>query len=240
MAIKLDILVLAAHPDDAELGAGGTIAKHVSLGYKVGVVDFTRGELGTRGTVKTRDEEAAASSQILGLSVRENLNFKDGFYQNDEAHQLEVARIIRKYQPNIVLANAVSDRHPDHAKGAALSFTACFLAGLSKVKTVDEGSEQKPWRPEALYHFIQSQFIEPDFIVDISDFWDKKMNAVKAFKTQFYDPSSAEPETFISNPSFMKMLESRAQEFGHTIGAKYGEGFTVRRILGVDDLYKIK
>jgi bacillithiol biosynthesis deacetylase BshB1 len=240
MAIKLDILVLAAHPDDAELGAGGTIAKHVSLGYKVGVVDFTRGELGTRGTVKTRDAEAAASSQILGLSVRENLNFKDGFYQNDEAHQLEVARIIRKYQPNIVLANAVSDRHPDHAKGAALSFTACFLAGLSKVKTVDEGSEQKPWRPDALYHFIQSQFIEPDFIVDISDFWDTKMNAVRAFKTQFYDPSSAEPETFISNPSFMKMLESRAQEFGHTIGAKYGEGFTVRRILGVDDLYKIK
>ncbi len=229
MAIKLDILVLAAHPDDAELGAGGTIAKHVSLGYKVGVVDFTRGELGTRGTVKTRDAEAAASSQILGLSVRENLNFKDGFYQNDEAHQLEVARIIRKYQPSIVLANAVSDRHPDHAKGAALSFTACF-----------QGSEQKPWRPDALYHFIQSQFIEPDFIVDISDFWDTKMNAVRAFKTQFYDPSSAEPETFISNPSFMKMLESRAQEFGHTIGAKYGEGFTVRRILGVDDLYKIK
>lgn len=240
MALKLDILVLAAHPDDAELGAGGTIAKHISMGYKVGVVDFTRGELGTRGTMQTRDAEAAESARILGLSVRENLNFKDGFFQNDEVHQLEVARIIRKYQPDIVLANAIYDRHPDHGKGAGLSFTACFLAGLPKVKTKDKGVEQNAWRPKALYHYVQSQLIEPDFIVDISDSWDKKMEAVKAFKTQFYDPSSAEPETFISNPGFMKLLESRAQEFGYTIGAQYGEGFTVRRIPGVNSLYDIK
>jgi N-acetylglucosamine malate deacetylase 1 len=241
MDIKLDILVLAAHPDDAELGCGGTIARHVSLGHKVGVVDFTRGELGTRGTVDTRDAEAATSSKILGLSVRENLNFKDGFYSNDESHQIEVARVIRKYQPEIVLANAIYDRHPDHGKGAGLSFDSCFISGLVKVVTSDhEGKHQQPWRPKAVYHFIQSQYIQPDFIVDISDHWNTKMDAIRAFKSQFYDPQSQEPETYISNPSFMKMLESRAQEYGHAIGVKFGEGFTVRRSIGVDHLFSIR
>lgn len=240
MSIKLDILVLAAHPDDAELGCGGAIAKHVALGHKVGVVDFTRGELGTRGTVHTRDEEAAASASILGLSVRENLNFRDGFFQNDEQHKLEVAKVIRKYQPEIILANAIYDRHPDHGKGAGLSFDACFMAGLVKIETTLDGKGQLPWRPKALYHYIQSQYIQPDFIVDISEHWNTKMESIRAFKTQFYDPNSNEPETYISNPAFMKMLESRAQEYGHAIGVKFGEGFTVRRSIGVDHLFSIK
>ncbi len=240
MELKLDILVLASHPDDAELGCGGTIARHVALGHRVGVIDFTRGELGTRGTVQTRDAEALESSKILGLSIRENLNFRDGFFQNDEAHQIEIARVIRKYQPEIVLANAVYDRHPDHGKGAGLAFDSCFIAGLAKVETSDAGVKQLPWRPKALYHFIQSQYIQPDFIVDISDHWKKKMEAIRAFKTQFYDPKSQEPETYISNPLFMKLLESRAQEFGHAIGARFGEGFTVRRSIGVDNLFSLR
>lgn len=240
MDLKLDILVLAAHPDDAELGCGGVIAKHVALGHRVGIIDFTRGELGTRGTVQTRDAEAQASSKILGLSVRENLNFKDSFFTNDEHHQREVAMVIRKYQPEIVLANATYDRHPDHGKGAGLSFDSCFISGLIKVETTHEGKPQLPWRPRSLYHFIQSQYIQPDFIVDISEHWDTKMESVKAYKTQFYDPQSKEPATYISNPSFMKMLESRAQEYGHAIGVKFGEGFTVRRSIGVDNLFSIR
>lgn len=240
MKLKLDILVLAAHPDDAELGCGGTIAKHIALGHRVGVIDFTRGELGTRGTVQTRDAEALESSKILGLSIRENLNFRDGFFQNDEANQIEVARVIRKYQPEIVLANAVYDRHPDHGKGAGLSFDSCFIAGLAKVETSDAGAKQLPWRPKALYHFIQSQYIQPDFIVDISNHWEKKLAAIRAFKTQFYDAQSKEPETYISNPLFMNLLESRAQEFGHAIGVKFGEGFTARRSIGVDNLFSLR
>ncbi len=240
MDIKLDILVLAAHPDDAELGCGGTIAKHVAMGHRVGVVDFTRGELGTRGTVDTRHAESSESSKILGLSIRENLNFRDGFYQNDEHHQIEVARMIRKYRPEIILANAIYDRHPDHGKGAGLSFDSAFISGLVKVETTTpDGKKQLPWRPNAMYHYIQSQYLQPDFIVDISDYWNTKMDSVRSYKTQFYDPQSKEPETYISNPSFMKMLESRAQEYGHAIGVRFGEGFTVRRSIGVDSLFSI-
>ncbi len=234
--MKLDILVLAAHPDDAELGCGGTIAKHVSLGKKVGIIDFTRGELGTRGTIETREREANASGKILGLSARENLNFKDGFFQNDESHQREVVRMIRKYQPDIVLANAIHDRHPDHGKGSALAFHSCFLAGLAKIETKENDTVQKPWRPHVLYHYIQSQMITPNFVVDVSDFWNKKMEAVKAFKSQFHDPKSNEPETYISSEGFLKMLEARGIEFGHAIGAHYGEGFTVNRTIGVNNL----
>ncbi len=239
MDSKLDILVLAAHPDDAELGCGGTIAKHIALGHRVGVIDFTRGELGTRGTVQTRNAEALESSRILGLSVRENMNFRDGFFQNDEHHQIEVARVIRQYQPEIVLGNAIFDRHPDHGKGAGLAFDSCFVAGLVKIETMHEGKKQTPWRPKALYHYIQSQYIKPDFIVDISDHWKTKMESIHAFKSQFYDPNSKEPETYISNPSFMKMIESRAQEYGHAIGVNFGEGFTVRRSIGVGSLFSI-
>jgi bacillithiol biosynthesis deacetylase BshB1 len=238
--IKLDILVLAAHPDDAELGAGGTIASHVAQGRKVGVVDFTRGELGTRGTPETRASEAAEGAKILGLTVRENLSLADGFFRNDEAHQRKVITAIRKYQPEIVLANAIYDRHTDHGKGAELAYDSCFLSGLAKIETKDEhGSIQKAWRPKAVYHYIQSQFIEPDFIVDVTPYWETKINSIKAFKTQFFDPSSKEPQTYISTPEFLNMVESRAIEFGHAIGVKYGEGFTVRRTTGVNDLFHL-
>jgi N-acetylglucosamine malate deacetylase 1 len=240
MAVKLDILVLAAHPDDSELGCGGTIAKHVALGQQVGIVDLTRGELGTRGTIEIRDKEASESGRILGLAARENLNFKDVFFKHDEFHQLEVVRILRKYRPEVVLANAIFDRHPDHGKGADLAFQSCFISGLSKVETADEGKPQQAWRPKALYHFIQSQYIQPDFIVDVSDHWEKKMESIRAFKSQFYDPGSKEPETFISSPDFLKMLEARARDWGHSIGVAYGEGFTVRRTIGVDNLFSIR
>ena len=238
--MKLDILVLAAHPDDAEISCGGTIAKHVSMGHKVGIVDFTRGELGTRGNPETRAKEAIEGARILGVALRENLGLKDGFFQNDPAHQLTVIKVIRKFQPEIVLANAIYDRHVDHGRAASLGYDASFLSGLVKIETVDsDGKKQLPWRPRSVYHYIQSNFIEPAFIVDISGFMDIKMEAIKAFKTQFYDPQSQEPETFISNPGFLKMLEARAVELGYAIGAKYGEGFTVRRYPGVNSLFDL-
>ena len=237
--MKLDILVLAAHPDDAELGCGGTIAKHIALGYKVGIVDLTRGELGTRGTIQTRDMEASESSKILGISARENLNLRDGFFNSSQEDQLAVVRAIRKYQPEIILANAIYDRHPDHGKGANIAFEANFLAALPKIESSLDGKPQTAWRPKALYHYIQSQYIKPDFIVDISTFMEIKMNAIRAFKTQFYDPNNNEPNTYISNPGFLKMVESRAQEMGYAIGANYGEGFTIRKSIGVKSLFDI-
>ncbi|MGC1240783.1 MAG: bacillithiol biosynthesis deacetylase BshB1 [Chryseosolibacter sp.] len=239
--MKLDILVLAAHPDDAELGCGGTIAKHISLGNKVGIVDLTRGELGTRGTPQTREKEAGDSAKILGVAVRENLELPDGFFQNDPESQRIVIRAIRKYQPRIILANAVYDRHIDHGKAASLAYDASFLSGLVKIETQDElGKDQSAWRPEAVYHYVQSQFITPDFVVDISGQWDIKMKAIKAFTSQFFNPDSSEPETYISKPGFLKMLEARAVEYGHAIGAAYGEGFTTRRFIGVDSLFNLK
>lgn len=238
--MKIDILVIAAHPDDAEISCGGTIAKHISLGYQVGIVDLTRGELGTRGTAEIRAKEAADAAAILNVAVRENLELRDGFFRNTEEEQTKVIGAIRKYQPEIILANAIQDRHPDHGKGAALIYEACFLSGLPKVETTDQGKPQQAWRPKAIYHFIQSEYIKPDFVVDVSAFWDKKMEALKAFKSQFYDPSSKEPETFISNPGFMKLIETRGHELGYTIGAKYGEGFTVRKLIGVDNLFQLK
>jgi N-acetylglucosamine malate deacetylase 1 len=235
--MKLDILVLSAHPDDAELGCGGTIAKHVAMGHKVGLVDFTRGELGTRGTPETRATEAANAAKILGVEVRDNLGLKDGFFQNDPEHQLKVVRAIRKYRPDIVLCNAVYDRHIDHGKGASLGYDACFLSGLAKIETTDDqGNKQAAWRPKVVYHYIQSLLIEPDFIVDISGYWDKKIEAIKAFKSQFFDPNSTEPNTYISSPAFLRMVESRALEFGHALGVQHGEGFTTRRYPGVDNL----
>jgi bacillithiol biosynthesis deacetylase BshB1 len=238
--MKLDILVMASHPDDAELGCGGTIAKHITLGYKVGILDFTRGELGTRGTVDVREKEATKSAEILRLSARENLNLRDGFFQNCEADQLKVISAVRKYKPDIVLANAVEDRHPDHGKGASLAYDSCFLSGLAKIKTKDEaGREQEAWRPKAVYHYIQSEFVEPDLIVDVSEFWEAKMRSILAFKSQFHDPSNTEPETYISSPAFLKKLESRAIDFGHAIGVTYGEGFLVRRFPGIQNLFDL-
>jgi bacillithiol biosynthesis deacetylase BshB1 len=196
--------------------------------------------LGTRGTPETRQQEATASAKILGLAARENLKLPDGFFRNEMEHRLEVVRAIRKYQPEVVLANAVYDRHPDHGRGAELAFEASFLAGLAKVVTQDNGKSQAPWRPKVLYHYIQSQLLKPDFIVDISQHWDKKMEAVMAYRTQFFDPSSKEPETFISKPGFLKLLHARATEFGQAIGVEYGEGFMVRRVMGVESLFDIK
>jgi len=239
--LKLDIAVLAAHPDDVELGCGGTVAKHIAQGHKVGIIDFTRGELGTRGTPEIRAQEAADAAKILGVSVRENLGLKDGFFQNDPGHQLKVIRAIRQYKPRIVLANAVHDRHVDHGKGASLAADACFLSGLAKIETFDDqGVKQEPWRPQAVYHYIQSYYLKPDFVVDITGFWDIKLKAIMAFKSQFYDPNSKEPATFISDPAFLKMMESRAQELGHSIGVQHGEGFTVQRTPGVNSLFDLK
>jgi len=238
--MKLDILVIAAHPDDAELGCGGTIAKHTAQGKKVGILDLTRGELGTRGTVQSRQAEATASSNILGVSVRENLGLQDGFFQNDSVSQLKIIGVIRKYQPDIVLANAISDRHIDHGKGASIAYDSCFLSGLSKIVSQDEqGKQQNAWRPSAVYHYIQSQLLHPDFVVDISGYWEKKLEAIRAFKTQFFDPQSTEPETYISKPGFLKMIEARAIEFGHAIGSSHGEGFTVRRYPGIRSLFDL-
>jgi bacillithiol biosynthesis deacetylase BshB1 len=237
--MKLDILVLAAHPDDAEISCGGTIAKHIALGKKVGVIDLTRGELGTRGTAEIRDQEAADSSKILGLSIRDNLGLRDGFFKSQEEDQLKVVTAIRKYQPEIVLTNAVHDRHPDHGRASDLVYESTFLSGLTKVETRSEGKLQTAWRPKAVYHFIQSLYIAPDFVVDVSEFWDKKIESLRAFKSQFYDPNSKEPETFISNPGFMKLIEARGHELGYSIGVRYGEGFTVRRHLGVNNLFEL-
>lgn len=239
--MKLDILIFAAHPDDAELSCGGTILAHTAQGKKVGVIDYTQGELGSNGTIETRYAEAAEASKILGLAVRENLKFRDGFFQNDEAHQLAVIKAIRTYQPEIVLGNAITDRHPDHAKAAALTRTACFLAGLRKIETFDEQQQpQKAWSVKQLFHFIQSDYIQPDLVVDISDFWEQKIKAVQAYGTQFHNPANKEAvKTFISTPEFMKMLEGRATDFGQSIRTRYGEGFTKNRQIGIKSLFDI-
>jgi bacillithiol biosynthesis deacetylase BshB1 len=238
--LKLDILAFAAHPDDTELSCSGTIASHIAEGKKVGVVDFTRGELGTRGTPETRDQEAKEASEILGLSVRENLGFADGFFQNDQAHQLKVIEVIRRYQPEIVLANAITDRHIDHGRAAQLAHDACFLAGLAKIITFDvHGNPQAAWRPKAVYHYIQDRYIQPAIVVDITNFWEIKVQAIRAFKTQFFDPNSAEPMTPISTPEFLDFLEGRAREMGRMIGVKYGEGFTKVTTPGVRSLFDL-
>ncbi|HXA02625.1 MAG TPA: bacillithiol biosynthesis deacetylase BshB1, partial [Cytophagaceae bacterium] len=200
--MKLDILIFAAHPDDAELSCAGTILSQISKGKKVGIIDLTRGELGTRGNAELRDKEAMAAAKILGIHVRENALFADGFFQNDEAHNLELVRFIRKYQPEIVLANAIHDRHPDHGRGSELVSRACFLSGLRKIETRDENKNQKEWRPRAVFHYIQDRYIVPDFVVDISKQWEKKVKAIKAYKSQFFDPASKEPQTYISAPDF--------------------------------------
>jgi len=237
---KLDILVFAAHPDDAELGCSGTIASHVAFGHKVGVVDFTQGEMGTRGTPELRLLEADASSKILKLSVRENLGFKDVYFKNDEAHQLKLIEMIRKYKPELVLANAVSDRHPDHGKGSNLATTACFMSGLRKIETYLNGVQQELWRPKFVYHYIQNNYVEPDFVMDITPFWQTKIDSILAFQSQFYDSSSEEPMSFISDPEFLPFIEARAREFGHKILTKYGEGFTVERMIGTDNLFELR
>ncbi len=234
--MKLDILAFGAHPDDVELGAAGTIAKEVSLGKKVGIIDLTRGELGSRGSAEIRDEEARKGAEVLGVSIRENLRFKDGFFVNDEVHQMEIIKIIRKYKPEIVLCNAIEDRHIDHAKGSKLVSDACFLSGLLKIETSLDGKKQDHWRPKQVYHYIQWKNIEPDFVVDISDFINLKREAVLAYSSQFYDPNSNEPVTPIASKNFLDSIDYRAQDFGRLVGVDYAEGFTAERYLAINSL----
>ena len=238
--MKLDILAFGAHPDDVELGCSGTIAKEVSLGKKVGIIDLTRGELGTRGSVEIRNSESAKASEILGVVVRENLDMRDGFFVNDEAHQIKVIEMIRKYQPEIVLCNAITDRHIDHGKGSKLVSDACFLSGLVKIETELNGEKQQAWRPKVVYHYIQWQNIEPDFVVDISGFLDKKMESVLAYGSQFYDPNSKEPVTPITSKTFLDSVKYRAEDLGRLVGVAYAEGFTTERYLAVNSLGDLK
>lgn len=234
--MKLDILAFGAHPDDVELGCSGTIAKEISLGKKVGIIDLTRGELGTRGSVEIRNAESAKASEILGVSARENLDMRDGFFVNDEAHQLKIIQMIRKYQPEIVLCNAVDDRHIDHGKGSKLVSDACFLSGLRRIETELNGENQQAWRPKVVYHYIQWKNLEPDFVVDISGFMEMKMQSILAYSSQFYNPNANEPESPITSKNFLDSVRYRAQDLGRIIGTDFGEGFTVERHLAVNSL----
>lgn len=229
MQENLDVIAFGAHPDDVELSCGGTLAKLKSKGYSIGIIDLTRGELGTRGTAEIRDNEAAEAAKILGVDLRHNLKFRDGFFENNEAHQLEVVKIIRKYRPNIVLLNAIEDRHPDHKKASDLVSQSCFLSGLAKVDT-----GQDAWRPKQVYHYIQFKEITPDFVVDISDFIDVKIQAVKAFSSQFFNPNSNEADTVISTQGFLESIRYRAANLGRISMIEYAEGFTVEKPIVVD------
>ena len=237
--MKLDILAFGAHPDDIELGCGATIAKEVSLGKKVGIVDLTRGELGTRGSAKLRMIEASNAAKILGVSVRENLGFADGFFTNDKKHQLEIIKMIRKYQPDIVLCNAIDDRHIDHGKGSKLVSDACFLSGLMKIETELEGKQQEKWRPKHVYHYIQWKNIAPDFVIDVTGFTQKKQAAVLAYSSQFYDPNSKEPESPITSKTFIESINYRSRDLGRLIGVEYAEGFTSERYVAAENLSKL-
>ena len=234
--MKLDILAIGAHPDDVELGCGATLAKEISLGKKVGILDLTRGELGTRGSAKIRDEESKLAREVLGAEIRENLAFADGFFVNDKEHQLKIIEIIRKYKPTIVLCNAIDDRHIDHPKGSNLVSDACFLSGLVKIETKMNGEIQEQWRPKQVYHYIQWKNLEPDFVVDVSGFIDIKLNAVKAYSSQFYDPNSKELSSPISSKNFIDSIAYRAQDLGRLIGVEHAEGFNSERYIAVKSL----
>ena len=238
--MKVDILAIGAHPDDVELGCGATIGKEIAHGKTVGIIDLTRGELGTRGTAETRDKESNRSAEILGVSFRENMEFADGFFTNDKTHQLALIEKIRQYRPDIVLCNAVEDRHIDHGKGSKLISDACFLSGLAKIETKHENTAQEAWRPKQVYHYIQWKNLKPDFVVDVSDFIDIKMKAVLAFETQFYNPDSTDPETPISSKNFTDSIRYRARDLGRLVGVEYAEGYTVERYVAVDRLGDLK
>lgn len=238
--MKLDLLVFASHPDDAELGCGGTILAEVARGRTVGLVDLTLGELGTRGTAETRAQEALDAGRLLGLSVRRNLGLADGFFRNDIDSQFAVVRQLRDLRPDVVICNAPEDRHPDHGRGSQLVVEACFLSGLKKIETIGfDGEPQTPWRPKAVYHYIQDRLLTPDFIVDITGFWEQKVEAIRAFRTQFFDPNASEPNTYISSPEFLKFLEARAREMGHLAGFEFGEPFIAERKVGVKSIFDV-
>lgn len=237
--MKLDILAIGVHPDDVELSCAGTLLKHIALGKTAGILDLTRGELGTRGSAELRTKEANASAKILGLSVREQLTMPDGFFENNESYQREIIKMIRKYQPEIVLCNAVSDRHPDHGRAAKLTADACFYSGLIKIETELDGKKQAAWRPKVVYHYIQDHYLKPDFVVDITAHFDKKMESVMAFSSQFFDPSSKEPETPISSKNFRDYIIAKHAMMGRSINVEYAEGFTVSRAIGVKNLFDL-
>lgn len=237
--MKTDILAFGAHPDDVELSCSGTILKHISLGKKVVIIDLTRGELGTRGTPEIRDKEAENAAKILGVSNRENMHFTDGFFESSKENKLALVVKIRTYRPEIVLATAIADRHPDHGRSSKLISDACFLAGLIKIKTTDGNREQEAWRPKAVYHYLQDRYMKPDFAVDISEFMEQRMAAIKAYKSQVYDEHSKEPETAISSKQFMDSLYYRALEMGRMIGVKYAEGFIAERLVGVRNVFDL-
>lgn len=239
--MKLDILAFGAHPDDVELGAGGLLAKHASMGHKTGIIDLTHGEMGTRGTPEIRLEEAQNAARILNCAVRENLGLRDGFIRNTEENQKVVINAIRKYKPEIVICNASTDRHPDHGHASQLVVESCFLSGLRKLLTMDaDGNAQDAWRPKRVYHYIQFDSLQPNFVVDISGFMDQKMASIKAHTSQFYDPNSEEPETVISSRYFFESIEGRTREFGRTIYSEFGEGFISEELLGISDLFALK
>ncbi|HSH64919.1 MAG TPA: bacillithiol biosynthesis deacetylase BshB1 [Bacteroidia bacterium] len=237
--MKLHILAIAAHPDDVELSCAGTLLKHSSLGYKCGVLDLTSGELGTRGSGELRLVEAAEAAKILDLQVRDNLKMADGFFKNDEEHQLQIIKKIRQFQPDVILCNAISDRHPDHGRASQLVSEACFYSGLRKIETILGGKTQEAWRPKAVYHYIQDRHLQPDLIVDVTEFVNKKMLAIQAFKSQFYDPHSKEPESPISVKNFLDVVKGKMSLMGRDAGFEYAEGFTVERTPGVPDLLKL-
>lgn len=237
--MKLDLLAFGAHPDDVELSCAGTLLKHIDQGKKAGIVDLTRGELGTRGTAEIRMKEAAKAAKILGVSVRDNLGMADGFFVNDRAHRELVIQKIRQYRPSIVLCNAVSDRHPDHGRSSALVSEACYYSGLQKISTRLKGKQQEPWRPAAVYHYVQDRYIIPDILVDITPFADKKMEAIQAFSSQFYSKDSKEKETPISAKGFLDFVKAKMRVLGRDINAEYAEGFTVERTVGVHDLFNL-
>ncbi|MFN8275983.1 MAG: bacillithiol biosynthesis deacetylase BshB1 [Chitinophagales bacterium] len=240
MVNTIDLLAIGAHPDDVELSASGTLLRHAEAGYRTGIIDLTEGELGTRGTAETRRRESAAAAEILGVAFRENMGFRDGFFQNDEEHQLALIKVLRKYRPTIVLANAITDRHPDHGRAAALVRDAVFLAGLAKIETSLDGQKQEAFRPQHCFHYVQSLDIAPDFVVDISDFMEQKLASIKAYATQFYNPDSKEATTFISTPEFLEFVRARAVHHGVPAGCRYAEAFTASRPVAVKDLFSFR
>jgi bacillithiol biosynthesis deacetylase BshB1 len=234
--MKLDILAFGVHPDDVEMSCAGTIISHIKKGYQCGIIDLTRGELGTRGSAEQRDIEAINAAKILGVSIRENLGMQDGFFRNDQEHQIKIIEVIRRFKPEIIFCNAVEDRHPDHGRSAELVYTASFLSGLIKVKTYYDGIEQEAHRPRKVYHYIQDRDLKPNILVDISETIEIKMNSIKAYTSQFYNPNSNEPSTYISSPEFLNGLKGRLLNWGKLIGVNYAEGFTSSQMLGVKNI----
>ncbi|TXB66915.1 bacillithiol biosynthesis deacetylase BshB1 [Vicingus serpentipes] len=238
--MKIDILAIGVHPDDVELSCAGTILKHIAQGKTVGILDLTIGELGSRGSGALRLVEAENAGKVLGVKFRENIGLADGFFENNKASQLEIIKIIRKYQPEVVLANAESDRHPDHGRASKLISDACFYSGLIKIETELDGVKQEKWRPKAVYHYIQDRFLKPDFVVNVTPFVDQKIEAIKCFSSQFFDPNSTEPQTPISGEQFFDFIKGRMMQFGREIGVDYAEGFTAERYIGVEDVMGLK